>query len=938
MTMTHASALTCHDDRARRQSTRKSPLFGLDYAELGKSGLELVVHFLGKSPATLAAANLRLDGGRRVRDIRITSVRFERSGDPTLDDRMIVGFDKLGDASRYQLRVLALDEDGRPLPVPPADFDPRYDRVSFTFALDCGHELDCKPTSVCADPVDPTPPAIDYLAKDYASFRQLLLDRLAVFMPDWNERHAPDLGITLVELIAYAADRLSYYQDAVATEAYLDTARTRISLRRHLRLVDYLLHEGCNARAWLAFTVGQPLSLARGTFFGVAGAAADGGGVSSEEAFLQQGAADAKIFEPVWSDAVTGIELQPERNAIRLYTWLGSECCLPRGATRATLLDPGQLQPAAKDVGAAYRLALAPCDVLIFEEVKGPQTGLPADADPGHRHVVRLTRADKSIDPAPDPATGRPTLIWEVEWSQADALPFPLCISVTAPAPSCQLISDVSVVRGNVLLVDHGSSTESDLPQVPAHETQPACEDACDGPESSLVAGRYRPVLGRTDLTYAEAIAGCWSAADGCSAAAPLSAASLALRDPRRALPAIELTGFPAAPNGKQVFTAADVLDPSALAAALAQRDAHADPDGPVPWLWRRLPQTLRRALERWAAGPTGTALPEAVRLQLTAALGELQQRWLPRLDLLDSGPDDRHFVVEVDDNRRAHLRFGDGDCGAPPPAAAYFRARYRSGNGTAGNVGAEAISCLVFRSQLPSGADVRVRNPLAAVGGSAPEAASDAKQRGPHAFRTDLQRAITADDYASIAARDFAAEVQRAAAVMRWNGHMAEVSVAIDPFAAVSCERALLCRIEQRLQRYRRIAHQVHVVPAERVPLRVRLHVCVNPDDARGHVEAALLARFSNRILPDGSSGFFHADRLTFGQAIYLSQLVAIAQAEPGVVSVRVDALERYGQGPDGELSAGLLALGALEIAQLDNDPSAPERGVLDFDMEGGR
>ena len=36
-------------------------------------------------------------------------------------------------------------------------------------------------------------------------------------------------------VFAYTADYLSYYQDAVATEAYLDTARQRISVRRHVR-------------------------------------------------------------------------------------------------------------------------------------------------------------------------------------------------------------------------------------------------------------------------------------------------------------------------------------------------------------------------------------------------------------------------------------------------------------------------------------------------------------------------------------------------------------------------------------------------------------------------------------------------------------------------------------------------------------------------------
>ena len=40
----------------------------------------------------------------------------------------------------------------------------------------------------------------------------------------------PDVGVMLVDLLAYVGDQLSYYQDAVATEAYLGTAR-----QRHLR-------------------------------------------------------------------------------------------------------------------------------------------------------------------------------------------------------------------------------------------------------------------------------------------------------------------------------------------------------------------------------------------------------------------------------------------------------------------------------------------------------------------------------------------------------------------------------------------------------------------------------------------------------------------------------------------------------------------------------
>src|SRR5262249_47207815 len=143
-----------------------------------------------------------------------------------------------------------VDANGRPSDEPLEGFDPRYAQIEFTFKIGCPSDLDCAPDTSC--PPTPLPePEINYLAKDYATFRQLILDRLSLIMPDWQERHAADFGIAVVEVLAYVGDYLSYYQDAVATEAYLDTARQRISVRRHARLVDYRMHEGCNARAWV---------------------------------------------------------------------------------------------------------------------------------------------------------------------------------------------------------------------------------------------------------------------------------------------------------------------------------------------------------------------------------------------------------------------------------------------------------------------------------------------------------------------------------------------------------------------------------------------------------------------------------------------------------------------------------------------------------------
>ena len=96
-------------------------------------------------------------------------------------------------------------------------------------------------------------------------------------------------------------------------------------------------------------------------------------------------------------------------------------------------------------------------------------------------------------------------------------------------------------------------------------------------------------------------------------------------------------------------------------------------------------------------------------------------------------------------------------------------------------------------------------------------------------------------------------------------------------------------------------------------------------PDFLRGHVKAALLQVFGNRRLSDGQLGFFHADNLTFGEGVFLSRMVAAAQAVPGVESVSVTQLERLFEGPNQELENGLLPLSPLEIARLDNDPGYP-------------
>src|SRR6185436_1906015 len=128
-------------------------------------------------------------------------------------------------------------------------------------------------------------------------------------------------------------------------------------------------------------------------------------------------------------------------NALPLHAWSSRNCCLPKGSTRATL--------------RGHFPDLHPGDLLLFEEIVGPRTGEKADADPAHRHVVRLTEVQPTQDPAPE--SGAPVDITEIRWADDDALPFPLCVSSTTDeAHGNRFLEAVSVARGNIAVADHG--------------------------------------------------------------------------------------------------------------------------------------------------------------------------------------------------------------------------------------------------------------------------------------------------------------------------------------------------------------------------------------------------------------------------------------------------------------------------------------------------
>jgi len=847
---------------SRRSELLANPRWnGIDYVEVAPDQLSLLVYFFAAPPPGLSAQNIRIDGGRRIRGIVVTAVAPGADDDERGADCLVVTLDRYGDFSTYTLRLVQSDKDA-----PPAGIDPRYASIDFSFKIDCQNEFDCAAARPCPPTHTPTPDT-DYLAKDYEAFRQLMFDRLATTLPDWRERHVPDLGVTLVEILAHAADQLSAYQDAVATEAYLNTARTRISVRRHARLVDYRLHEGCNARAWLALACSVDTALPIDAYFVTAheDIAAVAEQWSCQDSALE--VVSESVYE-VFEQALEPAQPTPLvalHSRLRFYTWGDEECCLRKGATRATLIDPtptpvpgappppaapanpaAEAKPVRGTNAAAVDLPrkLMVGDVLIFEEVLGPRTGNAADADPTHRQAVRLTRVVYTRDELLDSA------IIEIEWAAADALQFMLCLSAHLPAPDCRRIGDISIANGNVILVDHGRWVRGEaLGCVGVGATEGDC--GCDGaiPESTEQALPFAPALQRAPLVYAQTPTN----------SGPASSALL--QDPRLSLPCI--------------------------------------------------------------------AVSETTIASARAAV------WSARADLLDSDGDARDLVVETDDDGRGNLRFGDGRCGRPPTPGACFAADYRFAVARAGNVAREAIAYVVFRQSSVNGAGLHPRNPLPASGGVAPESQKAAKLAAPRAFRSRLERAITADDYAQLAQDD--PTLQRAHARLVWTGSWYEADVAIDPLGSEQVDAKLLRRIDRRLECFRRAGQDLAVCAARYVPLAITLHVCVKPDYLTAPVAAAVLDVLGSGVRADGKPAFFHPDRLSFGTDIYASDLISAAQAVEGVQNVEVVELRRLDRSAPAVVP-DVLDLAAAEIAQLDNDPSFPEHGVLKLQIGGGR
>lgn len=727
--------------------------------------------------------------------------------------------------------------------------DPFFSAIGFKFRPGCF-------TNDCAPPQPGRPPApnpaIDYLAKDYDSFRHTLMVAMAERVPGWVSTSEADHDQVLIDLFAAAADEMSDYQDRVMAEAYLGTTRKRVSLARHARLVDYHIDEGNQASTWLAVDVvgGQaPFTL------------------DDQELVVWTGADPAEDDAVFFASRQRRLEpaqrqrLDPLLNRLRLHTWRNAQPALAAGTTSADIAPFSGLASQAQADALRDLVRNGSWREMLVAEMLNPLTGAEPGRHRAKRQVLRLLPghdidrgAAKSVF---DPVTG--TWVVRVHWREADALRFDYSFTTFCPGPPPATVEDVSTFYGNLVTVHEGRPMS-------VHFHEPG---ALLPTETDTVKHRHFERLDRFD-------------------------------------------------NGRD-WVLATLPD-----------------EGPLAYL------PPRTEIAQTGEEPARSTL----WLQVEPP-GAARETWDEVESLVhsdDSAENGDHFMVETDERRRSVLRFGNGNNGRLLPDGATVHAEYQIGGGHHGNIGADQLLNIEPLTGALNGAVVGATNPFDVIDGRDPEPAERIRRNAPEAFRARQLRAVTLADYVKRA--EEVAGVSRAVARYAWTGSWRTVRIAIDPagFTAIGDALSdalwdeLRPRIAAHLEAVRLVGEDIELRPPRYVPLEVHIKVCANEAYWREDLRFVLEQEFSDSWTSDGRRGFFNPDEWSFGQALHRSAIEGRIHRVVGVEHVVSITMKRFSAPQPAVPGAELLDIGFDEVVLLANDPNHLERGLIRFDVQGGR
>ncbi|MGH6612687.1 hypothetical protein [Sphingomonas sp.] len=226
-------------------------LTGLDFLWVNPANhRELAVFFVIEPGALVRPVNTALTeftatitGLEDGRVIAIDSYSWVSRVDATGAARLTLTLLAHEDGGFQTYRLDAIDT---PADAGPSRIDPFSASLDFSFKQSCPSPFDCKPCCGCPPKtLDDYP--VDYLARDFESYRTALSAFARDRYPDWELDTPADFGAMVAEMFAALGDEFAFVQDGIQREGYIDTLRERRSFNQLARLLDYRIEPAQSA-------------------------------------------------------------------------------------------------------------------------------------------------------------------------------------------------------------------------------------------------------------------------------------------------------------------------------------------------------------------------------------------------------------------------------------------------------------------------------------------------------------------------------------------------------------------------------------------------------------------------------------------------------------------------------------------------------------------
>lgn len=259
-------------------------------------------------------------------------------------------------------------------------------------------------------------------------------------------------------------------------------------------------------------------------------------------------------------------------------------------------------------------------------------------------------------------------------------------------------------------------------------------------------------------------------------------------------------------------------------------------------------------------------------------------EQWVLQESLAFSRADQRDFVIDIDEDDQATIRFGDGTFGAIPTGGSVVHATYRVGGGPQGNVVANSIETIVEAPQL-SLLGAKVTNENATAGGAERESISHAVAHAPEVFRS-FKRAVTEEDYKALALK-FSGVGKVRAVGTNWN----TVTLFVAPKGGGHVSDILEANLLAYFEDKRALSTKIEIEDVDYVRIYVTAKIGVEPY----YSEHALMEQVKQKVVEK----LLKFEKVDFGETIYLSKFFEVIEDIPGIAFVTIPEFRREGEAP---------------------------------------